>query len=162
VLNTLKKEYTPEGMLLGYNSMYFADPQATPLLKEFDQAYRAKYNEYPAYGSDHAVFTAEAYKAAVEKAAQASGQYPTKEQVVQALEGIEVDSLSGKRSYRKDHVMMGTFFQGISTAKNEYDFVTIDPIERMPTTRIQKPAGSKLFDWINSWQLDADGFPKPS
>src|SRR5947208_4815282 len=37
VLNTLKKEYTPEGMLVGYNTMYFADPKASPLLKQFDE-----------------------------------------------------------------------------------------------------------------------------
>jgi branched-chain amino acid transport system substrate-binding protein len=159
---TLKKEYTPEGMLLGYNTMYHANPNASALQKQFAEEYQAKFNEPPAYGSDHAFFAGEAYRTAVEKAAQAAGQYPTKEQIVQAIEGIEVESLSGKRSWRKDHVMMGTYYQGITTHKNTFDFVTIDPIETLPTTRIMKPAGAKLFDWINNWKLEADGLPAAS
>ena len=151
VHDSLKKEFTPEGLLLGYNSMYFDDPQGSPLLKQFVREYKAKYNEYPPYECDHGYFTVEAYKAAVEKAYAAAGQWPTKEQIVKALEGIEVESLSGRRSYRADHVMMCNFFQGITTHKNEFDFVTIDPVEVLPTTRIQKPSSpTKLNDWIAS------------
>lgn len=160
VHDSLKKEFTPEGLLLGYNSMYFDDPKGSALLKEFVKDYRAKYNEYPAYECDHAYFAAEAYKAAVEKASKSSGGWPSKEEVVKGLEGIEVESLSGKRSYRKDHVMMGSFFQGITTHKSSYDFVTIDPVEVLPLTKIQKPtAGTSLYDWIKSWKVGSDGLP---
>jgi branched-chain amino acid transport system substrate-binding protein len=159
VLNTLKKEYTPEGMILGYNTMYFEDPQGSPLLKEFDADYKAKYSEFPPYEADHAFFVGEVYRAGVEKAAQAAGSYPTKQQIVDAMSGIEVESLSGKRSMRKDKVANATFFQGVTTHKNNYDIVTIDPLYKMPTTRIMKPAGSKLQDWINGWKLEADGLP---
>jgi hypothetical protein len=31
--------------------------------------------------------------------------------------------------------------------------VTIDPVEMLPTSQIMKPAGSKLYDWINSWKI---------
>ncbi len=58
--------------------------------------------------------------------------------------------------------MTGTWYQGITTHKNNFDFVTIDPIESMPTSRIMKPSGAKLFDWINSWKLEADGLPAAS
>ena len=68
VHDSLKKEFTPEGLLLGYNSMYFDDPKGSPLLKQFVREYKAKYNEYPPYECDHAYFCAESYKAAVEKA----------------------------------------------------------------------------------------------
>jgi branched-chain amino acid transport system substrate-binding protein len=162
VLNTLSKEFTPEGMLLGYNTMYFGAPNASPLLKQFDEEYRAKYNEFPAYGADHAYFSGEAYRLGVEKAAKDAGQYPSKEQIVKAIEGIEVESLSGKRSMRQDHIQMATFFQGLATHKNSYDFATIDPVEAMPTSRIMKPAGSKLQDWINGWKIEADGLPPAS
>ena len=50
-------------------------------------------------------------------------------QVIQALEGVEVESLSGTRRYREDHIMEATFFQGFTTHKNKHDFVTIDPLE---------------------------------
>ena len=153
VHDSLKKDFTPEGLLIGYNTMYFDDPKGSPLLKQFVREYKTKYNEYPPYQCDHAYFAVESYKAAVEKAYQAAGQWPSKAQVVKALEGIEVESLSGKRSWREDHVMMCNFYQGISTHKNPYDFVTIDPIEVVPTKQGMKPSGAKVFDWISSWKL---------
>jgi len=153
VHDSLKKSFTPEGLILGYNSMYFNYAEATPLLKQFVRDYKAKYDEYPPYECDHAYFTMEAYKAAVEKAYQVAGEWPSKEQVAKALEGIEVESLSGKRSYREDHIMMCNFFQGITTHNNEFDFATIDPVEVLPTSKIMKPAGAKLYDWINSWKI---------
>jgi len=149
VHDSLKKEFTPEGLLLGYNSMYFEDPKGSPLLKQFVREYKAKYNEYPPYECDHAYFCVESYRAAVEKAAGAARQWPGKAQVVKALEGIEVESLSGRRSWREDHIQMCSFYQGVTTHKNAYDFVTIDPVEVVSTRQAMKPAGTKLFDWIN-------------
>ena len=153
VHDSLKKEFTPEGLLLGYNSMYFDDPKGSALLKQFVREYKAKYNEYPPYECDHAYFCAESYKVAVEKAAGAAGPWPSKEQVVKALEGIEVDSLSGKRSWREDHIQMCSFYQGVTTHKNSYDFVTVDPLEVVSTKQGMKPAGAKLMDWIASWKI---------
>ncbi len=153
VHDSLKKEFTPEGLLLGYNTMYFDDPKGSPLLKQFVREYKAKYNEYPPYECDHAYFCAESFKAAVEKAYATAGQWPSKPQVVTALEGIEVQSLSGNRSWREDHVQMCNFYQGFTTHKNSYDFVTIDPIEVVSTKRAMKPAGTKLLDWINGWKI---------
>ncbi len=153
VHDSLKKEFTPEGLLLGYNTMYFDDPKGSPLLKQFVREYKAKYNEYPAYESDHAYFNIESYKVAVEKAYAQTKQWPTKAQVVKALEGIEAESLSGTRSWRTDHIQMCNFYQGITTHKNNYDFATINPIEVVSTKTAMKPAGSKLLEWINGWKV---------
>jgi branched-chain amino acid transport system substrate-binding protein len=153
VHDSLKKEFTPEGLLLGYNTMYFDDPKGSPLLKQFVREYKAKYNEYPPYECDHAYFNIESYKAAVERAYAQTKQWPTKAQVVKALEGIEATSLSGTRSWRADHVQMCNFYQGLTTHKNSYDFATISPIEVVSTRTAMKPAGSKLLDWINGWKV---------
>jgi len=153
VHDSLKKEFTPEGLLLGYNTMYFDDPKGSPLLKQFVREYKAKYNEYPAYESDHAYFNIESYKVAVEKAYAQTKQWPTKAQVVKALEGVEAESLSGTRSWRPDHIQMCNFYQGMTTHKNNYDFVTINPIEVVSTKTAMKPAGTKLLEWINSWKI---------
>ena len=152
VHDSLKKEFTPEGLLLGYNTMYFDDPKGSNLLKQFVREYKAKYNEYPPYECDHAYFCAESWKAGVEKAAK-GGPWPSKQDVVKALEGLEVESLSGRRSWREDHVMMCNFYQGITTHKNNYDFVTINPIEVISTKQAMKPSGAKLLDWINGWKV---------
>jgi branched-chain amino acid transport system substrate-binding protein len=154
VHESLKKAFTPEGMILGYNSMYFEAAGASPLLREFVKWHHDRFKEWPNYESDHAYFTLVAYKAAVEKAAKAAGgKWPSTEQIIEALEGIEVESLSGRRGYRADHIMECSFFQGTSTHRNAYDFVTIDPVEIMSTKQIQKPSGMGLYDWINSWKV---------
>ena len=153
VHESLKKAFTPENILVGYNTMYFEAPNASPLLREFVKWHHDKYKEWPNYESDHGYFTIMAYKAAVEKAALAAGgRWPAPEQVIPALETVEVESLSGKRRYRDDHIMEATFFQGFSTYKNAYDFVTINPVEVMSTKQIQKPSGVGLYDWINGWK----------
>jgi len=154
VHDSLKKEFTPEGLLLGYNSMYFDDPKGSALLKQFVREYKAKYGEYPPYECDHGYFCAESWKAAVEKAAGGGRQWPGKPQMAKALEGIEVESLSGKRSWREDHIQTCNFYQGITTHKNSYDFVTISPVEVISTKQAMKPtAGTKLFDWISGWKI---------
>jgi len=63
VHDSLKKDFHAEGLLLGYNTMYFDDPKGSPLLKQFVREYKAKYAEYPPYECDHAYFCAESYKA---------------------------------------------------------------------------------------------------
>ncbi|MHB0868672.1 MAG: ABC transporter substrate-binding protein [Chloroflexota bacterium] len=162
VADALKKDFVPEGLLVGYNSFYFEDPQLPQIGKEFVKDYKAKSNEYPSYETDHAVFVLAAYKAAVEKAYKAANEWPNKEQLVKALEGTEAESLSGMRSYRKDHIMMANWIQGITSHKNSYDFVTIDPIERLPLSKIEKPTGANLYDWIKGWKVGPDGQPQAS
>jgi branched-chain amino acid transport system substrate-binding protein len=152
VHDTLKKEFTPEGLILGYNSFYFRWTDTWPLLKWFVNKYHTRHKEYPPYEADHAFFTLQAYKAAVEKCHAITGTWPTKEQVAAALTEIEVSSASGYRGYTEDNRMRCNFFQGITTHKNSYNFVTIDPVVIMDAAQIQKPAGTKLYDWIKSWK----------
>src|SRR5919108_3161448 len=150
----LKKAFAPEGMILGYNCMYFDAPNASALLREFARWHHERFKEWPSYESDHGYFTVVAYKAAVEKAAKAAGgKWPTQDAIIQALEGVEAESLSGPRRYREDHIMEAAFFQGVSTHKNKHDFVTLESVESMSTKQIQKPSGMGLYDWISSWNV---------
>ena len=154
VHESLKKEFTPEGAILGYNCFYFDHAKASSLAREFTRWHHEKFKEWPNYESDHAYFTVVAYKAAVERAAKAAGgKWPSQDAIIQALEGVEAESLSATRRYREDHIMEATFFQGITTHKNKHDFVTIDPVETMSTRQIQKPVGVGLYDWINGWKV---------
>jgi len=154
VHESLKKEFTPEGAILGYNCFYFDHAKASSLAREFTRWHHEKFKEWPNYESDHGYFTVVAYKAAVERAAKAAGgKWPAQDAIIQALEGVEAESLSGARRYREDHIMEATFFQGTTTHKNTYDFVTIDPVETMTTKQIQKPSGVGLYDWINGWKV---------
>lgn len=152
----IKKSFSPEGMILGHNNMYFDHPNASPLLKEFVRDYQAKYNTVPHFESDRAYFTVVAYKAAVEKASKTNGgKWPTTEQVADALRGIEVESLGGTVRYREDNIPECYFHTGFTTHKNNYDFCTIERMETMHTKDLQKPPGADFFKWINemNWKI---------
>ena len=148
-LNELKKEYTPEGMILGHNSMYFEQPNATPLLKEFVKFYREKTNLFPHFEAERAYSAMESWKAGVEKAAKANGgKWPSKEEVSKAMEGITIQSLGGYFSWRPDHVPDCNYYMGLTTHKNPYDIVTIDPVQTLDTKEYQKPSGADFYKWI--------------
>src|SRR4030081_1408117 len=109
----MKKEFTPEGMLFGHNTLYFANPNASPLAKEFVAWYETTYKDYPEWEADRAYFAIASYKAAVEKAAKAkNGGSPWEGDVIGAMVGLSVESLGGKGSWRKDHIADQTFVQG--------------------------------------------------
>lgn len=152
VHDTLKKEFTPEGLILGYNSLFFRWTESWPLLNEFTKIYYKKYKAYPVYECDHAYFTLQAYKAAVEKCYALTGKWPSKKEVVEALKGINVPSLSGYRGYRTDNKQECCFFMGITSHNNSYDFVTIDPVYILPSATIQKPEGYTFDRWLDEWK----------
>jgi branched-chain amino acid transport system substrate-binding protein len=150
-LNELKKEFTPEGMILGHNSMYFEQPNATPLLKEFVKFYREKTKLFPHFEGERAYSAVESWKAGIEKATkQNGGKWPTKEAIAKAMEGMTIASLGGDFSWRDDHIPDCNFYMGITTHKNPYDIVTIDPVFTLDTREYQKPAGADFYKWIET------------
>ena len=152
----MKKEFTPEGMLFGHNTLYFDNPDGSPLAKEFVAWYAKTHNDYPEWEADRAYFAVASYKAAVEKAAKArSGSWPSQDDVIDALEGLSIESLGGKSAWRKDHIADQTFVQGFTTHNNKYDFVTLGSFETMYSTDLQKPAGANFWEWIKSAQFKA-------
>jgi len=160
VHESLKKDFTPEGALLGYNCFYFENTKASALAKEFTRWHHDKFKEWPNYESDHGYFTVAAFKAAVERAARAGGgKWPTQDAIIQALEGVETESLSGSRRYREDHIMEATFFQGFTTHKNKHDFVTIDPVSRWARNRSRSRRASVSTTGSTAGRSDAPRHP---
>src|SRR6476620_6399605 len=153
-LNELKKEFTPEGMILGHNSMYFEQPNGSPLLQEFVKFYRDKTKLFPHFEAERAYSAAASWKAGVEKAAkQNGGKWPTKEAIAKAMEGTTIPSLGGDFSWREDHIPDCNFYMGITTHKNPYDIVTIDPVFTLDTREYQKPTGADFYKWIETKQF---------
>jgi branched-chain amino acid transport system substrate-binding protein len=149
----LKKSFTPEGMIFGHNTLYFDHPNASPLQKQFVQEYEAKYKDYPHWEADRAYFAMQAFKAGVEAAQKAKNAWPSKEDIINAMEGIKVESLGGPGHMRKDHVAEQTFYQGITTHKNRYDFPTLGQIDTMYSDQLQKPPGVDFWKWIETAQI---------
>ncbi len=150
----MKKEFTPEGMLFGHNTLYFANPNNSATAKEFVDWYEKTYNDYPEWEADRAYFAIVSYKAAVEKASKAkNGSWPSQDDIIEAMIGLEVESLGGKGDWRKDHIANQTFVQGFTTHNNKYDFVTLATFETMYSTELQKPSGANFWDWIKTAQF---------
>lgn len=147
----LKKEFMPEGVVFGHNTLYFDDPKASATQKEFVKWYFDKYKDYPHWEADRAYFSMMVYKAGVEKAMGGkAGAWPTADQVCAAIPGVTVESLGGKGMMRADHIAEQTFHQGLSTNKNNYDFSTLASVETMYSDQLQKPTGADFWEWLKS------------
>ena len=147
---SMKKDFTPEGMLFGHNTLYFNNPNANATAKEFVAWYEDKHKDYPNWEADRAYFSMISYKDAVEKAQKAKGSWPGVDDIAQAMVGLEVESLGGKGGWRKDKIADQTFIQGLTTHNNKYDFVTLDKLDSMYSTELQKPAGADFWEWIKT------------
>src|SRR4051794_11435240 len=151
----MKKEFMPEGVVFGHNTLYFAHPQGSPLMKEFVKAYMDRYKEAPHWEADRAYFAIASYKAAVEKALAAkSGSWPSQDDIIDAMVGLSIESLGGKGAWRKDHIADQTFVQGLTTHNNKYDFVTLGTFESVYSTDLQKPPGANFWEWIKTAQFN--------
>jgi len=147
----LKKEFTPEGMIFGHNTLYFALENASALQRYFVQDYEAKYKDYPHWEADRAYFAMQVYKAGVEAAQKAKNAWPSNEDIINAMEGVKVQSLGGPGHMRKDHIAEQTFYQGLTTHKNKYDFPTLStPVDIMYSDQLQKPTGTDFWKWIET------------
>jgi branched-chain amino acid transport system substrate-binding protein len=150
----MKKEFTPQGMLFGHNTLYFDNPNASALAKDFVAFYEKTYKDYPEWEADRAYFAIASYKAAVEKASKAKGgSWPAQNDVIEAMVGLSVESLGGKGSWRKDHIADQTFVQGFTTHSNKYDFVTLGSFETMYSADLQKPPGANFWEWLKTAQF---------
>ena len=146
----LKKEFTPEGMIFGHNTLYFNLDNPSPLQKQFVQEYEAKYKDYPNWEADRAYFAMVLYKDAVEKAYKAKNAWPSLEDTIDAMEGLKIESLGGPGQMRKDHIAEQTFYQGMTTHKNRFDFATISDVTKMYSDQLQKPTGVDFWKWIKT------------
>ena len=149
----LKKTFTPEGMIFGHNTLYFDYKDGKALQKQFVKEYYEKYKDYPNWEADRAYFAMEVYRAGVEAAYKAKGSWPGKEDIISAMEGVKVDSLGGPGQMRKDHIAEQTFYQGITTHNNSYDFPTLGTVDIMYSDQLQKPPGQDFWQWIDTAQI---------
>jgi branched-chain amino acid transport system substrate-binding protein len=156
-LNQLKKEFMPEGVVFGHNTLYFAHPQGSELQKAFVKDYMDRHKEAPHWEADRAYFALAAYKAGVEAANKAAGRWPTQDQVIDAMPGLEVESLGGPGRFRKDKIAEQVFYQGLSTNKNDYDFPTLATIDSFRADQLQKPPGADFWQWIKTAAMPIQG-----
>lgn len=152
-INQLKKEFMPEGVIFGHNTLYFALPDASPLQKAFVADYMDRYKEAPHWEADRAYFALAAYKAGVEAASKAAGRWPKLDEVIDAIPRLEIQSLGGPGRFRRDKIAEQVFYQGLSTNRNEYDFPTLANVESFTADQLQKPEGADFWQWIRTARM---------
>src|SRR3974390_942088 len=109
-LNQLSKEFVPEGAILGYNTLYFALPNATALQKEFVSYYFDRYKEAPHSEADRAYFALAAYKAGVEEAYKAAGKWPKTDDIIASIPNRDIEGLGGPGRFRSDKIAEQMFY----------------------------------------------------
>jgi branched-chain amino acid transport system substrate-binding protein len=149
----MKKDFTPEGMLFGHNTLYFDNPNSSPMAKEFVAWYADKQKDYPNWEADRAYFALAAYKAGVETAQKATGRWPKLDEVIDAIPKQEVQSLGGPGRFRIDKIAEQTFYQGLSTNENSFGFPTLKTIDSFTADQLQKPPGMDFWEWLKTSKL---------
>jgi len=125
VLEGLGKEM-PDGVWI--SGRYFFRYPDNKTNNEWVARFRKRWNHYPAYVSETGYSAIYAFKAAVEKA----GSKETKA-VIQALEGMEMDSPAGHRIFRKeDHQAMYEVPWGKTVTDPKYPFKVMGETKVIP------------------------------
>ena len=142
----MKKEFTPEGMLFGHNTLYFANPNASPLAKEFVAWYETDLQGLSRLGSRPRLFRHRLLQGGGREGDEGEGRrWPSQDDIIDAMVGLSVESLGGKGAWRKDHIADQTFVQGLTTHNNKYDFVTLGTFETDVLDRPAEAAGREFL-----------------
>ncbi|MBW6475216.1 MAG: ABC transporter substrate-binding protein [Anaerolineaceae bacterium] len=112
----------PEGLWVGTRYWFLAND--TPINKNFVENYFKQFKAYPSYNAHGAYSAVYAYKAAAEKAGSLD-----KEDIVKALEGLEIEIPTGKIVFRAgDHQAITDAHWGKIAADPAYPHRILNPI----------------------------------
>ncbi len=137
----------------GRGDHYFLHPE-----KRDDAAYTAfveAFNEetgaYPIYPVFHISQAIAALKAAYEKAIEANGgEWPEREMVVDAMEGLTFAGLGRSVTIRADGQGIEDQLLGTTIVVDEYDFAVLDNMMIFDGDAITTPLGQTSADWLKT------------
>ncbi|MGX1307597.1 branched-chain amino acid transport system substrate-binding protein [Amorphus suaedae] len=162
--SALQRTELPDGVIvgvLGDGWWMSPDAQANEETKKFVADYKEKFGEYPVFPSMKMANTILAVKAAYEKAIAASDGWPTRDDLRDALEGLEVTNLTGTVTVREDHDGLVDQIVGVTKKTDDYDFPVIADMARYPAAKITPPVGEDPMEWIGTLTPDfAASLPK--
>lgn len=142
----------PPGVIVGSRGdHWFLHPTArdTDILKNFTSAYRRRFNLYPIYPTFHMAQALYGMKAGYEKAIAANGgRWPSREQVMDTMRGLEFAHLTGTMRIRDDGQGLEPMLMGVTRHVNEYPFPVLDQMILYPPELTMNPIGTKGLDWV--------------
>ncbi len=145
----------PEGLIVGARGdHWFLHPEmkGDPAFKAFNEAFKAKTGSWPIYSVYHMQQAFSALQGAYEKAIKANGgKWPTREQVIDAAEGLEFKGWGRAVSLRpEDHQGLESQLVGTTKSAPGYDFKILDNMMIFEPKSITTPAGMKSVDWLKT------------
>jgi branched-chain amino acid transport system substrate-binding protein len=156
----------PAGHIVGARGdHYFLHPEYKddPELVAFVEAYRERTGEYPIYPTFHMAAALSALKTGYEKAIETGGgAWPSTDQLIQAMEGLEFEGLTRPVTIREDHQGLEDQLIGVTAASEEYPFATIEDMVLFPAEILYTPVGQVSLDWVQTLTPEVlDKVPAP-
>ena len=156
----------PEGAIVGARGdHYFQHPERRddPEFKKFNEDFKARTGEYPIYSVYHMVQAFAALEAVYDKAIAANGgAWPEREQIAEAMAGLEFQGLGRPLSIREDGQAVEAQLVGMTGTSEAFPFKIIKNIEIYDAEPLMAPVGEESLDWIGKFEpgrLDISGTP---
>jgi branched-chain amino acid transport system substrate-binding protein len=159
----LQRIELPDGVIVGVlGDGWWLSPtsQANQATKDFVKAYRDRYGEYPVFPSFKMANSIIALEKVLEKAAV--GGRPTRDSLIVALEGLDIQTYTGSLQLRPDHDGLVDQIVGVTRKTGEQPFPIIADMVRYPANKVTPAPGADPIAWIGGLSRDfLQGLPKP-
>ena len=144
----------PDGVIVGARGdHYFLHPQYKdePKLKNFTKKFQEKTGAYPIYPVFHMVQALDGLVAGYQKAIKVNkGQWPSTDQVADAMRGLEFRGLTGVVKIREDGQGLEDQLLGVTRKVAGYNFPVLEKIMIYPADLISTPVGQKSPEWVKT------------
>jgi branched-chain amino acid transport system substrate-binding protein len=144
----------PAGHIVGARGdHYFLHPEKIndPAFVAFVDAFKEKTGDVPTYPVFHVSQALAALKGAYEKAiADNGGEWPSDEQVIDALEGLTFAVLGREVTIREDHQGVEDQLLGTTIRVDGYDFALLDNMMMFDGEPITTPVGQVSAEWLQT------------
>jgi branched-chain amino acid transport system substrate-binding protein len=143
----------PAGHIVGARGdHYFLHPElkADAGFQDFLKKFRDKTGAYPIYPVYHMAQALNATKSAYEKAiASNNGEWPEREQVVDAMTGLTFKGFGREVTIREDNQGVEDQLIGTTIEADGYDFAVLDNMMMFDGDAITTPVGKESIEWLS-------------
>jgi branched-chain amino acid transport system substrate-binding protein len=150
-VDRLGKDF-PEGVVMGTRGEYglLVRELDTPLNRWFVEHYKEQFGDYPLGPSYQYAQSILALKIAMDKAAETAGTFPTQDQTIEALTGLEWDSFGGRisMSLSDGHQAVHPVGYGITGWNDETGEPMATNVVFYPPECIMPPADQTGMEWL--------------
>lgn len=144
----------PDGIAIGSRGPYgiLVRDRDTPLNTWFVETYNKTYGDYPSGAAYQYAQAILATKIAYDKAGEASGSFPSQQQVIDAFKGLEFDSFAApvKMALGGGHQAITEHTYGIVKWDDAAGELTVTDVKVYPAECVMPPDGKTSVEWIES------------